>query len=330
MCKEQFYYTQIWTVYEFNFRTGRGWINIVSLVLSYTSMISLILAFVKERTYMRDYCFTIAFNHFIIVSLCMLDFPRNGAWWFSIIVGFITLVIPSEFICYQLELMPYKSHLAGKDKKKNKNKKSNSSTNDEKATSPLPSVQPIPLPIPKSESDRENLHSDPRSIDLNDIRLDDMDNRSSDKLTMSPDQSDQASDKHLLRTRSSVPAINLLDDSSATIESDATMSTIGSPASPVFSPLSPRQIQHLQDPRYILEIPKLPVSTVKPLLSPSRLRMRRGSESPRVILGPQDISQSYDSTLTLPNTPFSDTSRLPTPITPQKNSLTSPRSPRIP
>ncbi len=50
----------------------------------------------------------------------MLDFPRSGAWWFSIIIGFICLTAITEFISYQLELMPYKSNMAGKESSKAK------------------------------------------------------------------------------------------------------------------------------------------------------------------------------------------------------------------
>ncbi len=50
----------------------------------------------------------------------MLDFPRSGAWWFSIIIGFICLTAITEFISYQLEMMPYKSNMAGKESSKTK------------------------------------------------------------------------------------------------------------------------------------------------------------------------------------------------------------------
>lgn len=59
----------------------------------------------------------------------MLDFPRSGAWWLSIIMGFLLLTGTSEFISYQLELMPYKSHMAGKEGKKESKRGANVGSN---------------------------------------------------------------------------------------------------------------------------------------------------------------------------------------------------------
>ena len=172
MFQEVFYFTQIWTCYEFNFTTGRGWISIVSLILSFVSMTSVILAFVKERIYvcvviswqhfsnslflqMRDYCFTLALGHFIVVSIVMLDFPYNGAWWFGMGLGLPLVIIPSEFICYQMELMPYKSHLGGKDKKSpSANSNNNKEQSQQQKQQKKPHQQPIPpLPIQQLKPD---------------------------------------------------------------------------------------------------------------------------------------------------------------------------------
>lgn len=118
--QQQFYATQIWSAHDFSFVTGRGWISIMGLIFSLVSMCSIVLGVVTERSMIKDHCFTLCFLHFLIVSLAMLDFPRSGAWWFSIIIGFISLTAITEFISYQLELMPYKSNMAGKESSKTK------------------------------------------------------------------------------------------------------------------------------------------------------------------------------------------------------------------
>lgn len=120
--KEPFTYTQLFNYREFSFFTNRGLMTTFSLAFAVASTCSILLSLVGEHNLVRDHTFTLAFFHFCIVCLTMLDFPTSYEWWIALVVGSITLDGICEFILHQFNTMPYKSHMAG-DQKRNDTKK---------------------------------------------------------------------------------------------------------------------------------------------------------------------------------------------------------------
>jgi hypothetical protein len=125
--KEPFEYTQIFNFNEFTFFTTRGIMTTVALAFSVVSTCSILLILVTEHNLARDHSFTLAFLHFCVVSLVTLDFPTSYPWWISLVVGGVALDGICEFAIYQINTMPYKSHMAG-DQKRKKVKKAVTST----------------------------------------------------------------------------------------------------------------------------------------------------------------------------------------------------------
>ncbi|KAL0488248.1 hypothetical protein AKO1_008920 [Acrasis kona] len=121
--RETFTFTQLFNSNECTFYTNRGIMTTISLIFSILSTCCVMLTITDEHNMVRDYAFTMVFMHFCIVSLVMLDFPLSWAWWIAIGVGVVSLDLTCEATLYQLNTMPYKSHMAG-DQKRKKVKKS--------------------------------------------------------------------------------------------------------------------------------------------------------------------------------------------------------------
>ncbi len=116
--KEQFTYTQLFNFTEFTFFTNRGIMTTIALAFAVVSTSSILLSLINEHNLARDHSFTLGFLHFVVVSLVNLDFPTSYAWWIALIVGGLALDGVCEFAIYQINTMPYKSHMAGDQKRK--------------------------------------------------------------------------------------------------------------------------------------------------------------------------------------------------------------------